>query len=497
MVRLKSPRGIARLLRGAVLIVALASASTAPAGSPGPAPLSFWFTDLFKGPPGDSKRAAVERIEQSGLDFTADDFVRAVLQRHEGFISLYLSGGMDVNAPGTDGRPAILAAALSDDWAGVGLLLAAGADVDRAGPGGLRAILVAASRNEVDAMRLLLEHGASLTETDAHGHGPLHYAVASRSLDAMHLLLEKGATCSGGKCCDGAGDLFAHACESDDWRIIEPVLKRMPGRVAWNEHTIRLLTQAITAKDEAMARLLISKHATQPAPEGCAQPMLAYAMMAGDLARVKFLLGAGADANTPLNAPVEKSFAQLTASPELREYLTREGGVTALMLAAGLGKPEFIRELLTHGASRGAVTAKEHLPALMFAIMAESAPSMQLLIEGAPSPSDLRIEISIGPQEATVMKYGIPILTTQVSTGKPGFDTPPGEYVITDKNVMHRSTIYKCDMPFFMRLNSKDFGMHEGVVPGYPASHGCIRLPSAAARQLFKELPIGTLVSIR
>ena len=69
--------------------------------------------------------------------------------------------------------------------------------------------------------------------------------------------------------------------------------------------------------------------------------------------------------------------------------------------------------------------------------------------------------------------------------------------MITDKNLVHRSTIYKVDMPFFMRLNCKDFGMHEGVVPGYPASHGCIRLPGAMARRLFKEIPIGTLVSIR
>ena len=52
-------------------------------------------------------------------------------------------------------------------------------------------------------------------------------------------------------------------------------------------------------------------------------------------------------------------------------------------------------------------------------------------------------------------------------------------------------------MPFFMRLNCRDFGMHEGVVPDHPASHGCIRLPGEIARRLFKEIPVGTLVSIR
>jgi lipoprotein-anchoring transpeptidase ErfK/SrfK len=51
-------------------------------------------------------------------------------------------------------------------------------------------------------------------------------------------------------------------------------------------------------------------------------------------------------------------------------------------------------------------------------------------------------------------------------------------------------------MPFFMRLSCRDFGMHEGYVTGRPASHGCIRLPGAAARKLYKELPIGTWVSV-
>jgi lipoprotein-anchoring transpeptidase ErfK/SrfK len=51
-------------------------------------------------------------------------------------------------------------------------------------------------------------------------------------------------------------------------------------------------------------------------------------------------------------------------------------------------------------------------------------------------------------------------------------------------------------MPYFMRLSCRDFGMHEGVVQPYPASHGCIRLPGDAAKKLFAEIPVGTLVTI-
>jgi hypothetical protein len=69
--------------------------------------------------------------------------------------------------------------------------------------------------------------------------------------------------------------------------------------------------------------------------------------------------------------------------------------------------------------------------------------------------------------------------------------------VVTDKKTFHISNLYHAKMPFFMRLSCKDFGMHEGELPGYPASHGCIRLPGDSARKLFKEVPIGTLVTIR
>jgi lipoprotein-anchoring transpeptidase ErfK/SrfK len=51
-------------------------------------------------------------------------------------------------------------------------------------------------------------------------------------------------------------------------------------------------------------------------------------------------------------------------------------------------------------------------------------------------------------------------------------------------------------MPFFMRLNCREFGMHAGVVPNYPASHGCIRMPGEKVRELFKQVEVGTLVTI-
>ena len=121
----------------------------------------------------------------------------------------------------------------------------------------------------------------------------------------------------------------------------------------------------------------------------------------------------------------------------------------------------------------------------------------QVLLGGGPSPEQLRIEISLAAQKVQLIKDGATVFTTSCSTGRAGFATRPGEYVITDKNRDHRSTIYHVDMPYFMRLSCLDFGMHEGVVPNYPASHGCIRLPGDAARKFFAEIPVGTLVTVK
>jgi lipoprotein-anchoring transpeptidase ErfK/SrfK len=76
------------------------------------------------------------------------------------------------------------------------------------------------------------------------------------------------------------------------------------------------------------------------------------------------------------------------------------------------------------------------------------------------------------------------------------YETPTGKFVITDKHRSRVSSIYDVEMPYFMRLSCSAVGMHAGSLPGYPASHGCIRMPAEAAREMFKIVEVGTLVSI-
>jgi lipoprotein-anchoring transpeptidase ErfK/SrfK len=94
-------------------------------------------------------------------------------------------------------------------------------------------------------------------------------------------------------------------------------------------------------------------------------------------------------------------------------------------------------------------------------------------------------------------KDGAALVTGKISTGRKGHDTPPGHYLVTDKIRMQKSSIYKVPMPYFLRLSFSEYGIHQGVNPGRPASHGCIRIgEETIAKTVFDQTPIGTLVTI-
>ncbi|MBA3527488.1 MAG: L,D-transpeptidase family protein, partial [Sphingomonas sp.] len=97
------------------------------------------------------------------------------------------------------------------------------------------------------------------------------------------------------------------------------------------------------------------------------------------------------------------------------------------------------------------------------------------------------IVVSLPSQKAFVFKDGEAWESTDVSTGKPGNDTPEGAFPILQKKVHHRSSLYDdAPMPYMQRLTWDGVALHAGRVPGYPASHGCIRMPKAFAKKLYE-----------
>jgi hypothetical protein len=111
--------------------------------------------------------------------------------------------------------------------------------------------------------------------------------------------------------------------------------------------------------------------------------------------------------------------------------------------------------------------------------------------------SDLRIVIVIGQQRAYMLKDGAIAFETPISSGRGPRMTKRGTFTITEKVRSGKmSTIYKCPLPGWMRIGEMPIGMHEGDLPGYPASHGCVRMPIESAHFIFDNAPKGTTVQI-
>lgn len=108
-------------------------------------------------------------------------------------------------------------------------------------------------------------------------------------------------------------------------------------------------------------------------------------------------------------------------------------------------------------------------------------------------PDPLKIVVSLEKQHMYVYRGTEKIFDSRVSTGKRGYSTPAGIYSILEKRRWHRSNIYSgAPMPFMQRLTWSGIALHaSGHVPGYPASHGCIRLPRGSASALFKKTNVG------
>lgn len=107
------------------------------------------------------------------------------------------------------------------------------------------------------------------------------------------------------------------------------------------------------------------------------------------------------------------------------------------------------------------------------------------------------VYVDLGRQRATVYRNGVRIGVSTISSGKNGYETPTGVFTILEKDKDHRSRTYDdAKMPYQQRLTWKGVALHAGNLPGFPASHGCVRLPMAFAKKLFDVTPMGGTVVI-
>lgn len=116
---------------------------------------------------------------------------------------------------------------------------------------------------------------------------------------------------------------------------------------------------------------------------------------------------------------------------------------------------------------------------------------------GAKPQGPLVIAVSIERQKVTIYDSNGVFAESPVSTGMKGHATPMGVFSIIQKHKFHHSNIYSgAPMPYMQRITWSGVAMHAGVLPGYPASHGCIRMPMAFATKMWNWTKMGARVIV-
>jgi len=141
------------------------------------------------------------------------------------------------------------------------------------------------------------------------------------------------------------------------------------------------------------------------------------------------------------------------------------------------------------------------------------------------TPDAVHVVVSLPKQRAYLMTGEQIVIDSPISSGKRGHTSPMGHLHVLEKDPNHHSSLYgdfvdssgrivragvsaRIDaapsgthfagaaMKWFMRLTEEGVGMHIGILPGYPASHGCIRMPSDGAKLFYDHVKVGTPVDV-
>jgi hypothetical protein len=172
-------------------------------------------------------------------------------------------------------------------------------------------------------------------------------------------------------------------------------------------------------------------------------------------------------------------------------------------------RTERLRDQATKSAGRASSTffAVVGIAALAVAVVAampaeakkrqNSAKPIEKPIPDIANGEPMTLVVSLSNQKVDVYRGTTLITSSNVSTGMPGHATKMGVFSILEKQRYHHSNIYSgAPMPWMNRITWSGTALHAGVVPGYPASHGCIRLPFSFAPKLFQITTAGDNVIV-
>ncbi|MEM9018864.1 MAG: L,D-transpeptidase family protein, partial [Verrucomicrobiota bacterium] len=377
--------------------------------------------------------------------------------RDDPLMNLLLNAGADPEAiiPGTEIR--VFDQAVADGATGpVRTLLASGAAI---GDNLWAALLT----GQDELIRLILDAGGNPRQLGPDGQDPLAYCLTLHRYRAARVLLEGGA------------DPNARFDSDETW-----------------------LSRSVKEGDREIALALLDAGANA---EGVrtrdGHSLLGWAIAHQMPEVVKGLLEAGADPDADERRPATSEFRSMFESTTFRYHLQVDRRIRPIMMAAAHRNHEIAQILMDGGANGRAYTPKYLMAAIIGSWYKDAKMQQIALLGEVPKVQPRKVVVDLSSQRVTLYENGVATYSTRCSTGKSGYRTPTGEYVISDRHRHHNSSIYGSSMPYFQRFSYSAFGIHQGYVPGYPASHGCIRLPYEAARYLFGRLEVGDYAVIQ
>jgi hypothetical protein len=184
-------------------------------------------------------------------------------------------------------------------------------------------------------------------------------------------------------------------------------------------------------------------------------------------------------------------------SNTFKYHLRVDRRIVPIMMAAAHRDHE-IAQILMDGGAKGTAYTSKYMTASIIGSWYGDVEIQQIALLGAvPKQQPRKLIVDLSSQRVTLYENGRATYSSRCSTGKSGYRTPTGEYVISDRHRHHNSSIYGSSMPYFQRFSYAAFGVHQGHCPGYPASHGCVRVPWDSARHLFDKLKVGDLAIVQ
>ncbi len=340
--------------------------------------------------------------------------------------------------------------------------LDAGVDLNAADVGGKRAVQWLLKNGRAEGARLILSQDSNVTDT-------LWLAFETEDYTTAVWLLQQGADPNQQ---NFIGESPLHAMvKSNQPTVITELLNKGVDPEQFGLEGQSALVTAIALKNTEAALALLS-HPTRPAQHTTIMPK-----------------------------PVTEQFRKLFGKKGYFDWYCRNTpGLTPLMAAVMRDELKVAEKLIANGADpvQGTENRYKVFP-IQMASNNKNVKMQQLLI-GVPYEDNQQVRnfvIDLSEQKVRYYKNGELIKTSRCSTGRSGFRTPPGNYVITDKTKNKRSNIYDdSPMPYFQRFSCGAIGFHEGNTYSRYASHGCIRLPMSTAKYFWGQTQLGDRVEI-